>query len=354
MGSVEVGQLINASLRGDDPYCRLDVFFRDRLSLRPNATPPARLPDDFMEPAGVWCLPWNVTVEERTIGGAQNAVSVRIYRDKSCGGKNNAWLLWAHGGGFTEGSVDTAEAHATCAELTARTGTTCISVDYRLTHDGRNLYPAALDDLLDVWAWIVEQTQRNAQQTTLMIGGASAGGNLAAALCRKLVDSSREGGVLLPVPHAFLGAYGVFHDMQRELVKGWDGNTGILPTPLRFTPQVCKDMYARYVGRATDFPAYSVPGECDAWQLHGFPPSALICCEFDDLAPSSMVFAEQLRQAGTPVQLRMAAGVLHGFLNWYPSERLPQTLAAIRFLAAFIEEQIQKQARERRDESFID
>lgn len=72
------------------------------------------------------------------------------------------------------------------------------------------------------------------------------------------------------------------------------------------------------------------------------PPSALICCEFDDLAPSSMVFAEQLRQAGTPVQLRMAAGVLHGFLNWYPSERLPQTLAAIRFLAAFIEEQIQK------------
>ncbi|BAQ29935.1 hypothetical protein BBKW_1800 [Bifidobacterium catenulatum subsp. kashiwanohense JCM 15439 = DSM 21854] len=293
-------------------------------------------------------------MEERTIGDAQNAVSVRIYRDKSCGGKNNAWLLWAHGGGFTEGSIDTAEAHATCAELTARTGTTCISVDYRLTHDGRNLYPAALDDLLDVWAWIVEQTQRNAQQTTLMIGGASAGGNLAAALCRKLVDSSREGGVLLPVPHAFLGAYGVFHDMQRELVKGWDGNTSILPTPLRFTPQVCKDMYARYVGRATDFPAYSVPGECDARQLHGFPPSALICCEFDDLAPSSMVFAEQLRQAGTPVQLRMAAGVLHGFLNWYPSERLPQTLAAIRFLAAFIEEQIQKQARERRDESFID
>lgn len=85
MGSVEVGQLINASLRGDDPYCRLDVFFRNRLSLRPNATPPARLPDDFMEPAGVWRLPWNVTVEERTIGDAQNAVSVRIYRDKSCG-----------------------------------------------------------------------------------------------------------------------------------------------------------------------------------------------------------------------------------------------------------------------------
>lgn len=86
MGSVEVGQLINASLRGDDPYCRLDVFFRNRLSLCPNATPPARLPDDFMEPAGVWRLPWNVTVEERTIGGTQNAVSVRIYRDKSCGG----------------------------------------------------------------------------------------------------------------------------------------------------------------------------------------------------------------------------------------------------------------------------
>ena len=49
MGSVEVGQLINTSLRGDDPYCRLDVFFRNRLSLRPNATPPARLPDNFME-----------------------------------------------------------------------------------------------------------------------------------------------------------------------------------------------------------------------------------------------------------------------------------------------------------------
>lgn len=61
----------------------------------------------------------------------------------------------------------------------------------------------------------------------------------------------------------------VFFTICSVIGKRLDGNTSILPTPLRFTPQVCKDMYARYVGRATDFPAYSVPGECDARQLHG-------------------------------------------------------------------------------------
>lgn len=307
-----------------DALARLDSFFVERLRLNKGGMGADVLPDDFMVPSGEWRMPMNVMVEDTAVG----RVPIRIYRNRDA--RCQALLLWLHGGGFTQGDLDLPEAHAFCAEMTSRHAVTCVSVDYSLTANGESVYPAAMHEVMEVWDWMSAQTfSDGGLMPVLAIGGASAGANLAAAACLSMESDS--------VPHAapelFCGAYGVYHDMQSTLVEGWNENTVILPQPLRFTSDVCRAMYADYVGVADEFPGYSTPGSCD---LANFPPSALVCCEFDDLAPSSIAFADQLRESGVPVSIRMAPGVLHGVLNWYPSSTLPQNAAIIEFFAANI------------------
>lgn len=62
-----------------------------------------------------------------------------------------AGLVWAHGGAFVHGTLDMNESDWVALELAVR-GTTVVSVDYRLTTETENRYPAASDDMLAAWA----------------------------------------------------------------------------------------------------------------------------------------------------------------------------------------------------------
>ena len=323
----DICRLAQKAVRFGDPYTRIDPFFRNRLNLVRGENPPQTLPDDFMAPAGAWSMPQGVKVEESFVAGPAEDIPICIYR--SVDNPAPGWLVWMHGGGFVEGSMDSPEAHAFCAEMVSRIGMGCVSVGYRLASDCGGRYPAALEDVETVWRWLVEGLNGDYSEIPMMIGGASAGANLAASLCLKLRDANDA-----YLPDAMLSAYGVFHGATIPVSTGWKANTAILPVPLRFTASVCRGMYRAYVGREDQLPCYSVPGE--ATDFTGFPPTAMVYCEFDDLAPSSLVFAEQLRESNVTVTTHMAQGMLHGFLNWYPVKELPQTLDTLDFFDDFV------------------
>lgn len=391
MNTSPLPPLIQATLRHTDPYTRIDPLFSKRLRMGTTQFSDSTLPEDFLEPFASWTPNEHVTISERNLLMSTNMckavseatsshlqftqpkqVRVRVYQPKQTSPK--AWVLWLHGGGFAEGSLDSPEAHAVCAELSARHPIACVSVDYQLATDTQQAYPHALLDILCAWQWMVERaTEQAAEHTTeqtdnqatqctqapqskydaaspmplLCIGGTSAGATLAACATQLIVDLQLS---QLPVPQAFLGAYGVYHTMQKPLIEeDWNVNTRILPQPLRFTPQLCRQMYQRYADQFdnassnignpsmpsnTSTPKYIIPAFS---MLENFPPSALLCCEFDDLAPSSIAFARQLQQAGVPVSITMAPGVLHGYFNWYPSSALPQSIAGIEYFTQRID-----------------
>lgn len=88
-------------------------------------------------------------------------------------------VLWIHGGGFITGMKEMVYM-SRAVDLVRKYGVTVYSPGYRLAW--RRPYPAAVDDCYQVLEYMSRQGD------TLMVGGESAGGGLAAAVCMMARD----------------------------------------------------------------------------------------------------------------------------------------------------------------------
>ena len=102
-------------------------------------------------------------------------ISVRVHRPGSIG-EPRAALLWIHGGGYVLGSA--AQDDSICRHLAERLGIVVAAVEYRLAPDYR--FPVPLHDCYAALTWLARQ--RSTDPDRIAVGGASAGGGLAAAL----------------------------------------------------------------------------------------------------------------------------------------------------------------------------
>ena len=93
-------------------------------------------------------------------------------------------IMYCHGGGYTCGSLKYARVLA--SKLALHAGMAVMSFEYRLSPE--NPYPAALEDALTVWNYIM-QLGFGAREVVLI--GDSAGGNLALELALKLKAQGR-------------------------------------------------------------------------------------------------------------------------------------------------------------------
>ena len=114
------------------------------------------------------------------VGTRGRRVPVRIY-DPQAGTK--PLLLFAHGGGWVTGSLDSHD--RLCRMLANRLDAIVAAVGYACAPEQR--YPAALDDMDAAWHWCKEEARAlHADSSRMAVGGDSSGGNLAAALAMRL------------------------------------------------------------------------------------------------------------------------------------------------------------------------
>ncbi|HWI32216.1 MAG TPA: alpha/beta hydrolase fold domain-containing protein [Microbacterium sp.] len=307
----------------------LNPFFEAKLAplaglTQEGAGTPGILDDFLASPAG-WTVPEDVEIYDQTCDGPHGPVGIRVYRSNTSS-DSRPGLLWMHGGGFVVGTLDWAEAHVVAAELAHRVGAIVISVDYRLAA-GEVTYPVPLDDVIAAWTWLEANARDLGVTSGLYIGGGSAGANLAAAAAMRLRDEKRA------TPKAMLLAYGVFHFPVPGISAEQHVQMSVLPSFLRGTPEGHIGAFRNYVGNVHHVPVYATPGNGD---LRGMPPAAIVVSEYDELRASSETFAAQLEDAGIPVQTYHALGMLHGHLNWLPSDELPEVDATIAFFARFL------------------
>jgi acetyl esterase/lipase len=102
-----------------------------------------------------------------------NGIAVHVARPAGTDGTSRVYLE-IHGGGLVFGGG--APARRDAELITHRHGVTACSVDYRMPPDYP--YPAALDDCLAVYRGVLDHHAPH----EVIVGGTSAGGNLAAAL----------------------------------------------------------------------------------------------------------------------------------------------------------------------------
>jgi acetyl esterase/lipase len=89
-------------------------------------------------------------------------------------------VIAIHGGGFVEGD---AKGFQLLAKRLTTFGFAVASINYRLTKDGNNIFPAAISDVRCAARWLqANASELNIDGTRFAVLGASAGGNLAGLL----------------------------------------------------------------------------------------------------------------------------------------------------------------------------
>lgn len=203
-----------------------------------------------------------------------------------------------HGGALTLGG---GEACRVGARMQAdQHGVTCYGVDYRLPP--RHPYPAALDDCLTAYRHALEHHDA----ANIVIGGRSAGGNLAAAT----VLRARDEGLALPAALVLLSP-------QLDLTESGDSFAVnamvdvVLPGSLMTNSLL-------YAGGADLADPYLSPLFGD---LAGFPPTFLQSGTRDLFLSNAVRMHRRLRQAEVPVELHVFEAMPHGgFMGGTPED----------------------------------
>ncbi|GAA5087357.1 alpha/beta hydrolase fold domain-containing protein [Microbacterium yannicii] len=243
---------------------------------------------------------------------------VRVYPAREPDGTG---LVWAHGGAFAFGDLDMPESDWVAEQLAAR-GTTVVSVDYRLAPvpegwdaagrtGGGDHYPAASDDMLAAWAWVVDNAGRlRIDHERLAIGGTSAGGNLAAGATLRLIEQRAA------LPALVLLAYPTLLAVQPAPDAALRAALDAQPEADRFRPEMVRAMYENYLGGPIDdAPLAAIPGNARPDDLVEFPPTFMVNGDVDELRVSGEAFAASLRAAGRDIQVLSEPGTDHGHLN---------------------------------------
>jgi acetyl esterase/lipase len=207
-------------------------------------------------------------------------------------------FIWYHGGGWVVGSIENSD---TLGRLLAdETDCTVVLVDYRLAPEHR--FPTAADDAYATFVWTANNLDHLAGTTVpIIVGGDSAGGNLAAVTAMRARD--RNG------PRVAL---------QVLVVPVVDANfdTGSYVAPENQIGVWSRDaerwFWNQYVPRIEDR-RHPDASPIHATQFSNLPPAVIVTAEHDVLRDEGEAYAEKLRQADVPVKLQRFAGQVHGF-----------------------------------------
>ena len=278
-------QALIASVAGGKPVEQMTPQeMRDALEERVRLTGGAPEPVDQVVPG--------------VVPGPAGPIVVRIYTPKG-GQAALPGLVYLHGGGWARGSLQTHD--IVCRSLANGAGCVVVSVDYRMAPEHR--FPAAFEDSLAATRWVGEHAaELGIDPRRLVVGGDSAGGNLAAAVALAARDA---GGPSLV--HQLL-IYPVT-DYNFDTRSYADNAEGYMLT--RAAMQHYWRLYLRDGSDGADFRASPLR----ARDFGNLPPALVITAEFDPLRDEGRAYADRLREAGTPVVYREYPGMVHGFVT---------------------------------------
>ncbi|MBR0871054.1 alpha/beta hydrolase [Bradyrhizobium tropiciagri] len=233
------------------------------------------------------------------IPAPHGSIPARIYTPKTLR-KNDGLapcLVFLHGGGWVIGDLDTHE--VVCQKLAHEGELIVISVDYRLAPEHR--FPAAVDDSITATQWVAAHARElGIDAARIVVGGDSAGGNLATVVALAARDSGLKlAGQLLIYPATELART---HASHRE------PETSVL-----LTHTVIPWFAAHYLGDADSTDWRASPAR--AKSLAGLPPAYVLTAGADPLRDEGDEYAKLLGDAGVAVTYRHFPGQFHGFFT---------------------------------------
>ena len=253
--------------------------------------------------------------------GATGSVKVRIVRPPNSLGPLPV-VLYTHGAGWVLGSPNTHERLA--RDLAVGANVAVVLPHYDRSPEAK--YPTAVEQCWAVAKWIIaDGSEHNLDASSIVIGGDSCGGNIAAALtflAKQRGSVSFAAQVLFyPVTNADFdtGSYLQFAEgyfLRRDnMMWFWD-------------------QYTTDPAKRAEITA--APLNATLKDLEGLPPTLIINGEADVLRDEGEAYGDKLRAAGVPVTAVRYAGMIHDFVMLDTLRKTHAAEAAIAQAAAFI------------------
>jgi acetyl esterase/lipase len=229
--------------------------------------------------------------QDRKVPGPAGDIPIRVFIPEKASGV----YMHIHGGGFMLGTAD--QHDELLFEICRTCQTAVVSVGYRLAPE--NPYPAGPDDCEAVAVWLAENSSAEFGTDRLVIGGESAGANLAVATLLRMRDR-----------HAFTefcGAvlsFGVYDMSMTPSVRSWGDKYLILNT------KIMDWFHQNYLQGADIFDPDISPLYAD---LSDLPPAVFTIGTLDPLIDDSLFMHMRWLAAGNPAELAVYPGGIHAF-----------------------------------------
>ncbi|WP_301109986.1 alpha/beta hydrolase [Sporosarcina sp.] len=257
-------------------------------------------------------------VENRTISVNDGEIGIRIYTPTGRG--PFPLFIYYHGGGWVLGDLETSDAG--CRLLAEQSGRVVVSVDYRLAPQYR--FPVPVEDSYSALCWANDHADElNAVATDIVVGGDSAGGNLATVMT--ILSEVNNGpsisaqALIYPVTNLDFttSSYEKFaegHGLDKDLMI-WFGEY--------------------YVKNKEEFKnSYVSPLLHE--NVENLPPAIIIAAENDVLVDEGIQYRDKLKEAGVSVDYLQLEGSIHGYfsnMSLFADETKTTVDAIVKFLS---------------------
>jgi acetyl esterase len=238
-----------------------------------------------------------IDVQDLVVPGVEVGIPVRIYTPP--GPRPMPVLVYFHGGGWVTGDLDVTDSW--CRIVAEWTPCIVVSVNYR--HAPEHPFPAAIDDAFDATCWVAANiASRQGDASRIGVAGASAGGNLAAAVALRARDEGAPSIVLQYLIYPVIDS----SMASQSYVENREGYA--------LTAEAMQWYWDVYVPDLADRThPYASPS--NAKSFNDLAPAYIQTAEYDPLRDEGEDYANALQKAGVPVVLKRYDGLIHGFMS---------------------------------------
>lgn len=245
--------------------------------------------------------------EKRVIPVGHHTIKLLILRHPNPAKEKVPGVLWVHGGGYQSGSAK--DIFATRAlSLVMKFGAVLVAPNYRLSK--KYPYPAALHDCYAALLYLKNHAEElGVRDDQIMVGGESAGGGMAAALCMLARDRG-EVNIAFQMP-----LYPMLDD--RDTPSSKDNHAPNWNTKRN------KKAWKRYLRTAygTDIVSYyAAPARCRDYS--GLPPCYTFVGDIEPFYCETVDYVHHLQEAGIKAAVDVYPDWFHAYDLFFPTRKV--------------------------------
>lgn len=240
--------------------------------------------------------PAAIETSDLAVATPAGPLPLRLYRPEGVAGPLPT-MIWFHGGGWVLGSIET---HDNVCRFLAQAGPLLVvSVEYRLAPEHKS--PAQQQDAMAALRWASAQiAEHGGDPARIILGGDSAGGNLAAlAALEARAAGPKLAGQLLVYPVTDYPA-----DAHASYAENAD---------FGLTREAMEWFWAHWLPDGAGPDAATAP--LRAADISGLPPAYVITASHDVLRDEGKAYAGRLAEGDALASHDHVEGTIHGFFS---------------------------------------